>query len=147
MWSRYFGSTLYLDSNILIYAVESGNRWRDCLSALFGAIEDRSIRACTSELTLAEVLAKPLQENAVELIALYERVLEPGGAIDVCGMDRTLMREAAALQAGLGLKIADAIHLATAELHGCGYVLTQDERLGRRLGDRCRWLELGSIDG
>ena len=145
MWSSFIADTIYLDSNIIIYAIESGNRWFPLLRELFEEIDDRAIHAFTSELTLAEVLSKPFKASAHELIDKYEQVLAPDGLIKVIAIDRPILRTAAALQARLNVKLADAIHLATARSHDCDFFLTNDDRLGRKIAPEFRWLELSQI--
>ena len=53
--------SLYLDSNVFIYAIEGFEPYRRQLDELFSAIESSAVQAWTSELTLAEVLVRPVQ--------------------------------------------------------------------------------------
>jgi predicted nucleic acid-binding protein len=55
------GGKVYLDTNVFIYAVEAAAEHMAAVEALFGLIEDGAVSAVTGELTLAEVLAKPLR--------------------------------------------------------------------------------------
>ena len=55
------GGKVYLDTNVFIYAVEAVTEYSAAVEALFGLIEDSAVNAVTSELTLAEALAKPLE--------------------------------------------------------------------------------------
>lgn len=59
------GSRVYLDTNIFIYAVEGYPKFQPELNVLFEAFDDGTLKAITSELTLAEVLVKPLIDNRV----------------------------------------------------------------------------------
>ena len=54
------GERIYLDTNIFIYALEAYPEYVSTLTSLFAAIDEGKIRAMTSELTLAEVLIKPM---------------------------------------------------------------------------------------
>jgi predicted nucleic acid-binding protein len=136
---------LYLDTNILVFAVEEGNPWTALLRELFAAIDERAIQTFTSELTVAEVLAKPLALGATDLIEKYEVLLSPASLIRVVPVDRTILRAAAELQGQLRIKLADAIHVATAKHSACDCLLTNDERLGTRLDGQIRWLSLKQV--
>jgi len=116
------------------------------LKQLFEAIDDRLIEASTSELTLAEALAKPLASGATELVATYESALAPDSAIRTVPIDRAVLRSAAALQGKLGIKLHDAIHVATAQASGCHRFMTNDSRLGRKLGADIAWLSLDDVE-
>lgn len=53
----------YIDANVLIYAVEGRPAFVEVLTGLMQALERRSLRLVTSELTLAEVLVRPFTNN------------------------------------------------------------------------------------
>jgi predicted nucleic acid-binding protein len=146
MWESVRGQTVYLDSNIIIFAIESGNRWQLQLRELFGLIDDGDIFAVTSEITLAEVLVRPLSESADDLVEQYELVLNANRSpIEIPAVTRAIIRSAADVQAELGIKLIDAIHVATARLSGCPFLLTNDFRLGRKLSQPT-WLRLEQAD-
>jgi uncharacterized protein len=146
MWSAYAGQLIYLDSNIVIYALEESSDWPDAVRALLDAIDASQIRAVTSELTLAEVMTKPLQSSSPEHLSKYKQFLSPTGALWMPSVSRDVLTAVAALRATTGLKLFDAIHVATAQSTHCDYFLTQDERLGRALADRPKWLKLSEIN-
>lgn len=106
--------SVYLDTNIIIYAFEAGNRWSELLRPLFRQIEDDQTTAFTSELTLAEVLVRPYVEDAADLIDLFESVLAGDGKIRCILVDRAILRSSARLKSKARLKLADSIHVATA---------------------------------
>ena len=144
-WSSFTGDTLYLDTNVLIFAVEQGNPWTELLRELFVAIDDRAIHAFTSELAIAEVLSKPLAVGASDLVDKYERLLSGDGVIKVVPIDRPILRLAAELQGEFSVKLLDALHLATARVHASDFFLSNDERLGRKLDKSPRWLSLSDV--
>jgi predicted nucleic acid-binding protein len=145
MWSPFKGLALYLDTNVIIYAVEGQNQWSDTLRQLFEEIDARAIHAFTSELTLAEVLTKPLELGATELIATYEEFLAPDSLVRVIPIDRIVLRLAAGISGKMRIKLADAIHLATATHSACDFMLTNDEQLGQRIPTPLQWLSLAQI--
>ena len=120
---------VYLDTNVFIYAVEAVPEYAVAVEALFGRIDDRSVVAVTSELTLGEVLAKPFEAGRYDIVAVYEEMLTPSPWLSVVPVERTILIQAARLQSQLVLRLPDAIHVATAAIAGCSAVLSNDRRL------------------
>ena len=123
------GGKVYLDTNVFIYAVEAVTEYSAAVEALFGLIEDSAVNAVTSELTLAEALAKPLEMDRHDIAEVYEAMLMPSAWLAVVPIERSVLIEAARLQARLKLRLPDAIHVATAIATGCPAVLSNDRRL------------------
>jgi predicted nucleic acid-binding protein len=123
------GGEVYLDTNVFIYAVEAVTEYRAAVETLFGLIEDRAVSAVTSELTLAEALAKPLEVGRYDIAQVYEAMLTPSTWLAVVPIERSILIEAAKLQAQLKLRLLDAIHIATAIATDCPTVLSNDRRL------------------
>lgn len=119
---------VYLDTNIFIYALEGYPIFRAVLTTLFEALDRHDLSAVTSELTLAEVLAKPLLDRHTERQAAYLHILQPSASLDVVPVSREVLLAAARLRAEMGFKLPDAIHAATAQLTGCKQFLTNDAR-------------------
>jgi predicted nucleic acid-binding protein len=61
------GQRTYLDTNIWIYAIEGYSTYAPALTDLFSAIDSHQLQAVTSELTLAEVLVKPLIDRNLQI--------------------------------------------------------------------------------
>jgi predicted nucleic acid-binding protein len=123
------GDDVYLDANIFIYAVEGFERYASLCMAILKAVEDMRIHAFTSELTLAEVLVGPLKVKNLELAKLYEELLNTQADLNVARVSRPILLKAAEMRAGLGLKTPDAIHVATAQLYHCEFLITADAKL------------------
>jgi predicted nucleic acid-binding protein len=120
---------VYLDTNIFIYALEGYPAFRPILTTLFNALDRGELTAVTSELTLAEVLVKPLLDRHAERQAAYLQVLRPSTSLQVVPVSRDILLAAARLRADANLKLPDAIHAATAQLTSCDQFLTNDARL------------------
>lgn len=138
MWSELAGRSVYVDANIVIYAVEQGNPWSANLRRFFDAVDRQQIRGLTSELTLAEVMAKPIKIGALELINTYEAFLGANSTLQVVPIDRSILRSAAALRGQLGIKLLDAIHAATASHYDCELFFSNDDDLSRKVVPRIR---------
>jgi predicted nucleic acid-binding protein len=85
--------------------------------------------ACTSELTLAELLAPPKRSDALPLQMkrrAYLDLLVWSGFIALIPVTRDILIETADLRAVTRLRLADAIHLASGIRAGCQYLVTSD---------------------
>jgi predicted nucleic acid-binding protein len=145
MWSGFEGRALYLDTNIIVYAIEGKNPWSDMLRRLFHAVDAHAIHTFTSELTIAEVLAKPFELGAIDLVATYDELLAPDSLVQVIPIDRPILRSAAELCGRMRIKLADAIHVATALQSACEFMLTNDEKFGQRIQAPLQWLSLSHV--
>jgi predicted nucleic acid-binding protein len=123
-------SFIYLDANIFIYALEGYSEFLELLSGLFDMIDNGSVRACTSELTLAETLIKPMADNNTVLQEAYQDAVRTEGFLQAVPADREILVKAARIRSqNIHLRLPDAIHLATALHCGCDIFLTNDNRL------------------
>ena len=145
MWSSFEGRMLYLNTNIIVYAIEGKNQWSDLLRELLHAVDARAIHTFTSELTVAEVLAKPFELGAIDLVATYEELLAPDSLVRVIPIDRPILPSAAELCGRMRIKLADAIHVATALQSTCEFMVTNDEQFGRRIQTPLQWLSLSHV--
>src|SRR3954453_22026553 len=102
------GRTVYLDANIFIYAVEGYAPEEAFLRELFAALEDGRFTAVTSELSLAEVLVKPLELGREDVAAAYTELLTASDRLVVLPVDRAVLVEAGRLAAALGAGLAAA---------------------------------------
>ncbi len=123
------GRRIYLDANVFIYALEGYPRFVEILRELFARLDAGILHAVTSELTLAEVLVKPLLNNNTRLQIVYQEALQTSAALTLAPVSRTLLVEAARLRASHGaLKLPDALHAATAQAYACHTFITNDQR-------------------
>lgn len=117
---------IYLDANCFIYSVERIDPYRASLDALWQAVSVGGIIVATSELTLLEVLVKPLKERDVTTATIFRSVLNHSPDVVMFPITQAVLEEAAQLRATLGLKTPDALHAATALLNDCALLVTND---------------------
>jgi predicted nucleic acid-binding protein len=127
--SALVGPRVYLDANILIYALEGFALFASELQFLFDAIQEGKIHGVTSELCLAELLVRPILENNHELRVTYERLLSHSPVFSVLPVTREILVGASEIRARHRLRLPDAIHVATAQMNHCSCFLTNDTRL------------------
>lgn len=126
------GRTIYLDANIFIYAFESTLPPFGALSPLreiFHLIQQGRTWARTSLITRAEVLVHPLRQGNQQLVALYSDMLSGTAMIGMDAVSSAVVERATHLRASHNLRLADALHLATAIEFGCDAMITADKRL------------------
>jgi len=129
------GDRIYLDTNIFIYALEAFPEYLELIQSIFSSIDSGKNKAVTSELTLAEVLVKPLIDHNAELEYVYQTTIQSSDSIDVIPISRDILIEAARNRAGSpSIHLPDAIHVATARLHQCSSFITNDKRLASLSG-------------
>lgn len=114
---------IYLDSCILIYAVEDG----PFTERVRHAIEDAADTVfAISPLVELECLVGPLRVKDLGLVDRYRDRFREFRSLEA---DRDAYLRAAELRAAHGLKTVDALHLAIAQLAGCEALWTNDDRL------------------
>lgn len=117
---------VYVDTVTLIYTVETYSAYWPTLQPLWRAAQSGTLEVISSDLTLMEVLVGPLRNNDTALLATYEAVLL-GSDMRLLPVTQNVLREAARLRATIpALRTPDAIHAATALLHGCALFVTND---------------------
>jgi predicted nucleic acid-binding protein len=123
------GSVVYLDSQILIYSIETHERYWPLLEPLWSLAQQRKIRMVTSEMALMEVLVAPMRSGDAPLISAYEELFRSPD-LDLVPVTLPVLREAAALRARIAsLRAPDAIHAASAIRSACTVLLTNDAAL------------------
>ncbi|GGB47768.1 hypothetical protein GCM10011316_19900 [Roseibium aquae] len=127
---------LYLDSMVFIRAVEGRAADQDaaCARAIILEVEKQQVSACTSELTLAEVLTGPhAAEAKIDplLKRTYLELIVWKGLIELVPLTREDMYEAAALAAVVPRKVRlpDRLHLATSIRIGASHFVSHDSRI------------------
>lgn len=130
MGSAVTESVAYFDTNVFITAFENAGARSDHAWWILDAVETGELKAVTSEITLAEILVKPIELGADDLCSAYEQVFVSGPNFEVCPVERRILIEAARIRAGRkSIRLPDAVHIATAARRGCTYFLSGDTRL------------------
>ena len=117
---------MYLDANVFIRASEQNS---SACERLLTNVQDGRLVGVSSELTYAEVLARPLKYGQRDLLALYERVSSADWRLQLVPVSKGLLRRAAEVQATAGGRLPDAIHVPSALATDCRCLITSDARL------------------
>lgn len=122
---------VYLDTNSIIYSVERIEPYRSLLLPVWSAAQAGNFAIVTSDLTLHEVLVKPLKDGNSRLADGFRDLLLRTAEVRMLPITHAVLERAASLRATLNIKTPDAIHAATALLAGCRLFLTNDEGFRR----------------
>lgn len=121
---------VYIDANVFITAMETPGAHCDHAWWIIRSVEDGDIAGVTSEITLAEVLVKPMQMGNVELVAAYQQMIVPGIRFDVLPIRRDILISAAELRTRrTSIRLPEAIHIASALSASCRFMVTDDRQL------------------
>lgn len=105
------GALVVVDTAPLIYLFEGHPQFLPLFLGLFEAEAAGQLRAAISTITLAEVLTGPLRNGQEALAQRYESAL---AHFTVAPVSSAIAALAARMRARYGLKLPDAIQLATA---------------------------------
>ncbi|MGA2060879.1 MAG: PIN domain-containing protein [Thermoguttaceae bacterium] len=119
-------SSIYVDSSILIYTVETHARYWPSLQTLWEKAKSQTVTLITSELTILECLVGPIKKGDQLLVQAYSQIFNSSD-LNFVPIERRILLHAAKLRAETpALRTPDALHAATAIESGCGAFLTND---------------------
>ena len=119
---------IYLDTCIAIYLVEEHPVYHKQIET---ALRGGKLISCISPLVEMECLVLPIKKQRDDLIAKFEQFFASHRRLS---MPSEIYRRAAELRARHNLKTPDALHLSTAQYHGCTAFWTNDNRLNIAVG-------------
>lgn len=120
---------IYLDACFVIYLIEDVPGFSEAARQFLSEHLDAML--CVSPLVRLEVLTRPLKDGNTDLLADYEDFLAANRWLPVTD---AVFDQALRLRAMHRLKTPDALHLATAQCHGCTEFWTNDDRLNQAAG-------------
>jgi predicted nucleic acid-binding protein len=110
----------------MIYFVEQIEPYRTAVAPLWHAVHVNQMQVITSELTLLEVLVKPIRDGNTTLATFYRDLVLGTPSLRPVSITGQLLMAAAHLRAAFNLKTPDAIHAATALDAKCTLFVTND---------------------
>ncbi|MGJ0203307.1 PIN domain-containing protein [Leucobacter sp. gxy201] len=116
---------IYLDSCIVIYAVEDAGERGSRVRGALAAAEDV---VAVSPLVAHECLVGPYRARDLELRDHYLEFID---RLERVALDTDVFLRAAELRAHTGLRTPDALHLAAAQHAGCAELWTNDQRFAK----------------
>lgn len=117
------GALVLVDSAPIIYTLEGHARFAARFAPLFQRHADGEILLAVTTVTLAEVLTGPLKAGEEALAKRYRAVLEAWQVVDFTS---DIAESAARLRGKYGLKLPDAIQVASALSINAEALVTHD---------------------
>ena len=126
------GGLVALDTVVWIYEFEAHPIFGAVTRMLFQEGFGKGVcRAACSLLVLGEVLVQPLAQSRIDIADRYRSILSPGPDLAVWPIGRGVIETAASLRAKYRIKMLDALHVASAVVHGADVFVTNDAGLRR----------------
>ncbi|HNR72957.1 MAG: PIN domain protein [Bacteroidetes bacterium OLB12] len=123
---KFDNKAVYLDTAPLIYYLEENASHINYLDQLFKKNEVGEFIFYTSVVTIAEVLTLPIRQGNLALADQYQYFLSETETLKLIPVNITIARLAADLRAKYGIRMPDAIYLATALEIKADWFLTND---------------------
>lgn len=119
----------YFDTNVFIYLIENNVEYQDTIHRLIEQLESQECEIYTSELTLAECLVRPFQDDDVQSQETYKESIKTSDFLTVKPVSKNILIEASRLRTVAKNKLPDSIHLATALAFECDIFVGNDKKL------------------
>jgi predicted nucleic acid-binding protein len=120
-----------LDTMLFIYSLEARRQYIPLLRSIFYSIEKGITKGVTSIITLIEILIQPLKERNVTAVKNYKFLLTNFPNIAMVNIDPQVAEKGAELRARYGIRIPDALQVASAIEHKASIFLSNDYTLKR----------------
>jgi predicted nucleic acid-binding protein len=117
-----------LDSNVLIYLLETTGPLADAAATIVDSIESGALEGVISAVGLVEILTGPARagdSQAFEITADAIRELH----VRIVPLDAPVAEDVAWIRGSLGIPLEDAVHLASARNAGATALVTNDRRI------------------
>ncbi len=122
---------VFLDTAPVIYFVEKNPEFSSKVQTIFSRLDDGSLTAVVSPITLAECLVIPYKIPNPGIAQTFSDLLVGNENVLFYPIDEMTADKAAVLRARYGISLTDAFQLAIAIQTGCDAFLTNDADLKR----------------
>ena len=120
-----------LDTSILFYHLQAHPRYQPLTRELLLGVQAGQPKAIVSAVTVMELTVHPWRLGQASVAREYEALLVHFPNLILADVTRDTARRAAQLRARYDVRPADALHVATALVHGATAFVTNDQRLAR----------------
>lgn len=122
---------VFLDTGSVIYYVEATPAYALVVQEVFQLLNQGSFEAVVSPVTLAECLVMPIRLGQAQSQQDFIDMLTNTDGINFVPITASVSQKAAEIRVRYGLKLPDALQVATALVAGCDAFLTNDVALQR----------------
>jgi predicted nucleic acid-binding protein len=135
---------VFLDTAPVIYYVEATPGYAFVAQEVFKLLGQGNFEAVVSPVTLAECLVMPIRLGQAQAQQDFIDILTNTNGISFVPITASVSQKAAIMRVRYGLKLPDALQVATALVAGCDAFLTNDAALQRVT--ELRILVLGALE-
>jgi len=125
------GPSALIDTNIFVSARNRNEAGHAVCSRLLDLIDDGRIQAMVSTISIAEIRSGMSVAEARNVWQAFVSHLLTSPHYEVEPVDVEIAQAAGELRERTKLTLPDALIIATGQLRGAAYVVTQDRQLGR----------------
>jgi predicted nucleic acid-binding protein len=127
------GKKVYFDTNPIVYFTNKVGGFFDVCLPIFQSLDREEFIAYSSEIALSELLVKPMREGNLLEVRQLKNLFEEDGFFILLSHDREIFELTANIRALKNLKMIDAVHVATALVNGCDFLITGDNKMAQRI--------------
>jgi predicted nucleic acid-binding protein len=117
----------FIDTMVWVYLLDEHPDYTDLAEVVIGLAEHGLLQACTSALTLAEILTGPAKKSNIAAVNDYTLYLTHFPNLIIFPVDVNLARQIALVRASTGLRTPDAIQIAVAMAAGADVIIGNDK--------------------
>ncbi len=118
-----------LDANTVIYLFEAPGPLAAAVAAIFDAADAGRLTIVMSTLLLAEVAVGPVRAGDETMVERYADEIRGVRGLHLVPLTGDIALDVGVIRGRHGLRLADAVHLATARHAGASAIVTNDERM------------------
>jgi predicted nucleic acid-binding protein len=126
------GKKVYFDTNVLAYVFGNTPYFIEASLPFFDAIEQGIYTGFTGDITLGELLVKPIMDNDLSTSNRIKSFFDKVQTVSLISHTREDFELMAQIRAQQKLKAIDAIQAATAIRSGCSFLVTGDKNMAQR---------------
>ncbi|MCL5677251.1 MAG: PIN domain-containing protein [Firmicutes bacterium] len=113
---------ILIGTNVVIYFLEGSDVYGEAAEGLFRLIQSGEAQGHLSVITAAELLVKPIETGNTELQEAINTFLNYFPNLKLLDVTKEIAIKAAEIRGTTGLKVPDALLMATAVIHRCAVV-------------------------
>lgn len=117
------------DTMFFIYHFEGNGLYKDRVGKVLQELEHGTIKGVTSVISLSEILVGPLADNNIQLADEYKNLLNSFPHLIIIEINQHIAVLAASLKAKYGIKLPDALQIASGLMGGADIFITNDKKL------------------